>query len=86
MKSHRTYRAFAAILIIIALLSLGGLALVRAIDANNVDYVSQIGGDSRAVTFYGQYAYLGVGPKVVILNLTNPANPVVVQESDPCQF
>ncbi|MBP6471403.1 MAG: DUF11 domain-containing protein [Chloroflexi bacterium] len=83
MKSHRTYRAFAAILVIIALLSLGGLALVRAIDANNVDYVSQIGGDSRAVTFYGQYAYLGVGPKVVILNLTNPANPVVVQESDP---
>ena len=75
--------AFAAILTLVLLAFASGLALVKAIDANNVDFVSQIGGDSRAVAFYGQYAYVGVGPQVVILDVTNPANPTLVQQSAP---
>ncbi|MCB8985218.1 MAG: DUF11 domain-containing protein [Ardenticatenaceae bacterium] len=83
MKSHRYFTKIAALLGLALLLFAGGWALVKAIDANNVNYVSQIGGDSRTVTYYGQYAYLGVGPRVVILNVANPASPIVVQQSDP---
>ncbi|MCA9971121.1 MAG: DUF11 domain-containing protein [Anaerolineales bacterium] len=83
MKSHRSFVALAAILAFALLTFAGGLALVRATDASNIAYVSQIGGDSRTIAFYGQYAYLGVGPRVIILNVANPASPVVVQQSAP---
>jgi hypothetical protein len=36
----------------------------------------QLGGAVRAVAVKGQYAYAGVGPRVVLLSISDPAHPV----------
>ena len=43
----------------------------------NVEFVGQIGGASYAVEVQGDYAYAGVGPSLVILDITNPTSPIV---------
>jgi hypothetical protein len=43
---------------------------------------SQIGGASYAVTVSGTLAYMGVGPRLVILNVSNKAHPTLVGQSD----
>lgn len=49
--------------------------------AANVELVGQIGGASNAVAVQGSYAYLGVGPRLVILNLADPSQPSVVGQT-----
>jgi hypothetical protein len=44
----------------------------------NVRIVGQIGGYCRAVCVSGNYAYIGDGPSLAILNISNPASPVCV--------
>ena len=48
----------------------------------NVELVGQIGGVSYAVAVQGNYAYLGVGPRLVVLDISNPANPTVVGQTE----
>ena len=48
----------------------------------NVELVTQIGGPVYAVDLAWPYAYIGMGPRVVILNISNPAQPVMVGQSD----
>ncbi|HEX8682149.1 MAG TPA: hypothetical protein VF707_07545, partial [Ardenticatenaceae bacterium] len=43
-------------------------------NARNVEVVAQTGGQSRAVAVQGNYAYLGVGPSLHILNVIDPAH------------
>ena len=43
--------------------------------AENVEFVGQIGGSTEAVAVQGNYAYLGVGPRLMVLNVSDPANP-----------
>jgi len=51
-------------------------------DAQNVEFVGQIGGLPYAVAVQGNYAYLGVGPRLVVLDISNPANPMVVGQTE----
>lgn len=52
-------------------------------DAWNVELVGQIGGPTDAVAVRGSYAYLGVGPRLVILDVSDPAKPTEVGQSAP---
>ncbi|MBI2862472.1 MAG: hypothetical protein HYX89_06610 [Chloroflexi bacterium] len=47
----------------------------------DVELVCQIGGTTNAVAIQGSYAYIGVGPRLVILDISNPASPVVIGQS-----
>jgi len=46
-----------------------------------VELVGQIGGATYAVAVQGNYAYVGVGPRLVILNTADLTNPVVVGQT-----
>jgi len=48
----------------------------------NVELVGQIGGATNAVAVQGHYAYLGVGPRLVVLDISNPANSTVVGQTE----
>ncbi len=50
--------------------------------AQNVERVSHLGGPTNAVAIQGIYAYLGIGPRLVILNVSDPAHPSVVGQTD----
>ncbi len=43
--------------------------------------LGQIGGSSYAVAVAGHYAYLGQGPRLVTLDLTNPGQPQLLDQS-----
>jgi hypothetical protein len=49
--------------------------------AQNVELVSQIGGRINAVAGEGAYAYVGSGPRLVILNISDPTHPTVVGQT-----
>ncbi|MER3545820.1 MAG: hypothetical protein C4311_14815 [Chloroflexota bacterium] len=53
----------------------GGLAPPHAPDAA---LIGQIGGSAYAVAVQGHCAYIGVGPRLVIVDISNPAQPVAV--------
>lgn len=44
--------------------------------------LGQIGGSSAAVAVDGQFAYLGQGPRMVVLDVSDPAKPGLVGESE----
>ncbi|MGB3219215.1 MAG: hypothetical protein WBD79_17590, partial [Anaerolineae bacterium] len=46
-----------------------------------VDLLGQIGGASYAADVVGDRAYLGVGPRLVILDVSNPASPTLLGQS-----
>ena len=50
-------------------------------ETENVALVGQIGGSSSGVFVQGDYAYLGVGPRLVILDISDPTSPMVVGQS-----
>ena len=49
--------------------------------ARSVRLVGQIGGTTAAVAVQGNYAYVGDGPRLVILDVSNPTLPVVVGQT-----
>ena len=52
-------------------------------DAENVEFVGHIGGSTEAVFVLGNYAYIGEGPRLTILDVSNLANPTVVGKTLP---
>lgn len=48
----------------------------------NVELVGQIGGSSNALAVKGQVAYLGVGPRIVVLDISNPRAPRASGQSE----
>jgi len=56
-------------------------ASAAAVDSKNVELVGQMGGVLQAVAVQGGYANVGVGPRLVILNISNPAAPVVLAQT-----
>ena len=52
-------------------------------DAQNVEFVSHIGGETKAVFVRDDYAYIGVGPRLTVLDVSNPALPTVVGKTVP---
>ena len=59
-----------------------GEAVVSQDRSRNVQLVGQIGGDTNAVAVRDHYAYIGIGPRLVILDVSNPALPTVVGKTD----
>ena len=52
-------------------------------DAENVEFVGHIGGTTKAVAVQGNYAYIGEGGALTILDISNPASPTVVGKTAP---
>jgi len=50
--------------------------------SQQVGIVGQIGGGARAVAVQGRYAYLGVGPRLVVVDVADPARPVPLGQTD----
>lgn len=51
--------------------------------AENVELVGQFGGAIDAVDVQGDFAYVGEGLRLTILDISNPAQPVAVGQSSP---
>ena len=51
--------------------------------AENVEYIGQVGGSTLAVSVQGSYAYIGQGPHLAILDISNQASPIVVEKTAP---
>ena len=49
-----------------------------AAEAENLEFVSSLGGGSRGVAVQGNYAYVGEGRRLIIFDISNPDAPVVV--------
>jgi hypothetical protein len=49
--------------------------------ASGVELVGQIGGAIYAVAIQGSYAYVGVGPRLFILDVADPAYPLIVGQT-----
>jgi hypothetical protein len=52
-------------------------------EAQNLTEEGQIGGSSSGVAIQGQFAYIGVGHRMVILNIVDPSHPFVVGKTEP---
>jgi hypothetical protein len=64
------------------LLLWAGLPLpTQAQTGDNVEFVGHIGGETNAVFVQGNYAYIGEGPLLTILDISTPAAPTVVGKS-----
>src|SRR5665648_121135 len=46
--------------------------------ATGWEITGQIGGPSQGVAIQDNYAYIGVGTRLVVLDISNPANPIKV--------
>ena len=58
-----------------------GIDLAYQQQSQNVRLVSQIGGPINAVAAQGNYAYIGIGPRLIILDVSDPALPAFVGQS-----
>lgn len=47
-----------------------------------VELVGQIGGSAEAVSVDGNYAYVGAGPRLLILDISNPSSPTKVAQTE----
>lgn len=48
----------------------------------NLKLLGQYGGSAYAVAVQGNYAYLGQGPRMIVLDVSNPDNPKLVGQSE----
>ena len=64
-------------------LSLGAAAGPLTPTAQDISLVGQIGGATYAVAVAGHYAYVGVGPRLVILDVADPSHPILVGQTAP---
>lgn len=90
MARSRVILVFGSVLLAFMILALtasgmpGGLAnaatpsTATTADAQNVKLVGHIGGTPCAVGVQGDYAYVGIGPRLAILDISIPADPTIV--------
>lgn len=80
----------ASLVMLVGLLALGGLGLrsapAHADAAESWRVVGQIGGPTQAVAVQGQYAYVGVGLRLVVLDVTDPTTPVELGSTAPFPY
>ena len=50
---------------------------------NALEYINQYGGSTTTVAVKGNYAYMGQGPRMVVLDISNPTSPVFISDSEP---
>ena len=48
-----------------------------------IEVVGQVGGVTRAIAIQGEYAYAGIGARLVVLDMRDPAAPRAVGQSSP---
>ncbi|HEX8682183.1 MAG TPA: hypothetical protein VF707_07715, partial [Ardenticatenaceae bacterium] len=91
----RRFALFILGLFLITLASLGGApqasaepplpptahALLGQNENQNVELVGQVGGYAFAVAVQGNYAYIGIGTRLHILDVSDPAQPLLVAQS-----
>ena len=58
-------------------------SVLQTADAKHFELAGQFGGRPGPVMVLGSYAYIGEGPKLTILDISNPANPTPVGRSAP---
>jgi hypothetical protein len=56
-------------------------ALAYPLPGAKMQMLSQSGGSSYSVAVQGRYAYLGIGPRLEVLDLVNPSQPIRVWQS-----
>jgi hypothetical protein len=49
----------------------------------NVELVGQLGGSTWSVVVQGNYAYIGMGPRLIIMNIADPTSPTVAGKTPP---
>jgi len=57
-------------------------AAAATADAQNVELVAQLGGESNAVVVQGNHAYVSIGPRLVVLDISNPALPTPIGQTE----
>ena len=75
-------RRFLRLTAIPVLLLLWGTPLL-AVAQPHLEFASQWGGTAQAVDVVGTTVYLGQGPRLVVLDATDPTAPVEIGRSDP---
>jgi hypothetical protein len=55
----------------------------QAVRPLNITLAGQLSGDTYALAVQGNYVYLGVGPRLFILDVTDPASPTLVGQTSP---
>ena len=83
IKRSFTWLCFVVIVTWLLSLSLGAAAGPLTPAAQNVSLVGQIGGTSYAVAVAGHHAYIGVGPRLAILDIADPVHPTMVGQTAP---
>lgn len=58
------------------------VGMPKSQQAQNVELVGQIGGAIGGVAVLGNYAYVGQGPRLVILNVSDPTGPTVLGQTN----
>ncbi|MGI6209698.1 MAG: LVIVD repeat-containing protein, partial [Anaerolineae bacterium] len=53
-------------------------ALRPGVHTDNIQLLGQLGGSATAVASAGNYAYLGIGPYLAVIDISDPAAPVEV--------
>ncbi len=51
---------------------------VSSLTAGNISLVGRVGAQAQAVAVAGNYAYLGMGPELIVLSISNPMTPTQV--------
>ncbi len=87
------YKIMAILTLFVAIIAMGKAALAFMLPASQpgekfsilltsgshrIEFVSAIGGPINAIALQGQYAYIGSGAYLTILDVSNPANPTMV--------
>ena len=71
----------------VMLLSMGSahaqVPLVVQSQGQNVKLVGQLGGSVWSVAVNGTHAYVGIGPRLMIVDIIDPASPIVTAETEP---
>ena len=49
--------------------------------ADGWELTGQVGGPTQGIAVQGNYAYIGVGPRLVVVDISDPANPIQVGAS-----
>ncbi len=90
---HLSRRLPTILLVVLAWLTLGShhaadgaravLAQSAASPSENLELVEQFWGTTRVVAVQGNYAYIGVGSRLVVLDISDRAHPLPVGQSAP---
>jgi hypothetical protein len=87
MQKRRWIHACIAMLLLVLFLALlQSLSAAQPAQPTGWQVVGQIGGPTQAVAVQGNYAYVGVGLRLIVLDVTNPVTPTEVGSTTPFPY